>query len=258
MGRKLAIGLVIVVVIGAGLALSGGRVQVKLGEHHAGIGKHVGHHSKRGGMERTISVGGNGAIIVSPDRARVTIGVRSFAVEANDALNINNEKMRRVIDGLMALGIARKDIQTSDFGLSRRTNRNKTKVGNEDGFVGYDIKNEINVIARDVTLVGDVLDKVIGWGATDIGMLYFSVSDRDELMSRARAMAIDDATDSAQAFAKAAGVVLGAVLIINEDGGRGYGRDGLAEIDERALEEAPIFMTMERINSSVTITFGIE
>lgn len=258
MGRKLAIGLVIIVVIGAGLALSGGRVHLKLGEHHAGIGKHIGHHGRRGGMERTINVSGTGAVVTLPDRVHISVGVRSFGKEAADALDVNNTKMTRVVEGLLALGLDRNDIQTSEFSLDRRTNREQVSLENPEGFIGYDIKNKIRIKTAKVELVGTVLDSVIGWGATNIDSLYFSVSNQSELISEARSLAVEDAKVTAADLAEAAGVTLGPILLINEATSQRYRETSAAMEVERLDAEMPIYMTQERVATGVTVTFAIK
>lgn len=258
MGRKLAIGLVIVVVIGAGLVLSGGKLHLRLGEHHVGLkhGKHSGHH-RRGGMERTINVSGTGTVVVLPDRVAVMVGVVSFGKDAATALDINNGKMERVVEGLLSLGLERNDIQTSQFELDKQTDRKKIAPDNPEGLVGYTVRNMVRVQTARVDLVSMILEKVIGWGATNIGGLNFSISNQADLMTEARNLAIEDARATAEEIATASGVDLGKVLLVNERNGR-YRETSVAKEVQRLDADMPIYMTQERVTAGVAVTFAIK
>jgi hypothetical protein len=258
MFRNLTIGLIIVAAIGGALVLGGGRVHLKLGEHHAGIGKHGGYHGKRGGMERTINVRGTGAVVVAPDRARISIGVRSFSLEASQALDVNNAKMARIIEGLKSIGIERRNIQTSDFELRRRTDRNQTRPGNEDGFVGYDISNKVDVETEKVDLIGTILENVISWGATDINDLDFSLTDKSEEMVLVRTRAIEDARIRAEQLVAAAGVSLGSIVNIKEGGGYSYREREAVSLSGSDMQDVLIFMTPEIVSATVSVTFRLE
>ena len=71
--------------------------------------------------------------------------------------------------------------------------------------------------------VGDVLDRVVAAGATDVGNVSFLylVSDASKLLDRAREAAIADARRKAEVYAKAAGIQLGRLEWITEDTSNG-------------------------------------
>lgn len=259
--RNLTIGLIIVAVIGSALVLSGRRIHLKLGEHHAAIGKHGGYHGRRGEHsikgERTLSVSGTGTVVVLPDRVGVMVGVNSFGKDAASALKTNNVKMERVVEGLLSLGLERNDIQTSQFELDKETDRKNITKENPEGLVGYTVKNTVRVQTARVDLVSTILEEVIGWGATNIGALDFSISSRSDLMAEARNLAIEDAQATAEEIAEAAEVGLGQILLVNEENGR-YRETSTAKEVQRLDADMPLYMTQERVTAGVSVTFSIE
>lgn len=260
MGRKLAIGLVIVVVIGAGLVLSGGQYHVRLGEHHVGLGhgKHAGHHGRRGGMERTIIVGGSGAVLAAPDTANLSIGVETFSVDSGKALDENNGRMTKVIKGLKSLGLTTDEIQTSGFSLRRETDKEKGRPGFEDGFIGYSVSNNIQVRTSQIDLIEGILDQFIGWGATELNSLRFSVEDDSTYLAIARANAVQDARRHAKELVDASGAELGEVLRIDDGGERYRDRRSPTAVRSDVLDDdAPVFLTTETVYAWVTVTFRI-
>jgi uncharacterized protein YggE len=79
----------------------------------------------------------------------------------------------------------------------------------------------VNVTIRELGKVGDVLDRVVAAGATEVGNVSFMVSDASKALDQAREAAIADARRKAEVYAKASGVRLGRVEWINEDTGSG-------------------------------------
>lgn len=263
MGRKLAIGLVIIVVIGAGLHLSGGRVHLKLGEHHAGIGKHIGHHGKRSDKARLISVSGSGVVYAAPDVFTLSIGVESFHADADAALDDNNTRMARVIKGLRELGLSENEVRTTGFQVAK-IYLEEEHVGviepfSRDGFVGYAAENDIFIRSHQLSLVEPVIGSVVGWGATSVLSLGFSIEDETEYLLQATALAVEDAQAKAQQLVEAAGAELGEIVVIAKNDNR-YSRSSSAAPDISAIlgEDAPLFLTVESVNAGVTVTFGIK
>ena len=73
---------------------------------------------------------------------------------------------------------------------------------------------------RDFTLLGGILDQVITDGANDLNGLQFGIQEPDPLVDAARQAAVADGIAKAQLLAGAAGVTLGPVQSISEQGGR--------------------------------------
>ena len=65
----------------------------------------------------TLSVDGQGTGTAAPDMATVTIGVTTQGKDAAKAQNDNDWVSNQIQDAVSGLGIAEKDIQTSNYSL---------------------------------------------------------------------------------------------------------------------------------------------
>ena len=184
-----------------------------------------------GGVVRQITVVGTGEVKAAPDQATVQIGVQTQGEAARDALTENNAKMAALIEQLKQLGVAEKDIQTSNFSISP-TYSNDGRV-----VTGYQVNNMASITSRNVAAAGDLLDDIMSAGANTVWGISFGIGDPKALQSAARDAAIADARTRAEAMAKAAQGTVGQVLSISENIGqvpkplllRGGGEAGAAD-----------------------------
>lgn len=208
---------------------------------------------------RGITVVGVGKASGTPDVANVNIGVETEADTVQQAVTDNKDKMTNLLSALKALGIADKDIQTTNYGVY--TQRQPSPDGKGLGPTTYHVNNQVNVVVRDVNKLGDVLDKVVAAGANNIYGVSFSVADTSKLEADARTKAIADAKDRAESLAKLAGVTLGDVVSISEVvGGSGPVYDGARMAAATGLGGggAPIQPGELEMNMSIQVTFAIK
>jgi uncharacterized protein len=212
-------------------------------------------------MNRGITVVGTGKASGTPDVANISVGVETVAASVQQAVDDNKAKMTQLLDALQSLGIADKDIQTSNYGVYTERQSVPVPDGKGDqGPVSYHVTNQVNVIVRDVNKLGDVLDKVVAAGANNIYGVNFSVADTSKLQAGARAKAIEDAKSRAESLAKLAGVALGDVMSVSEIiGGSGpiYGVMESAKMGSGG-GGAPIQPGELEVNMSVQVTFAIK
>jgi hypothetical protein len=122
------------------------------------------------------------------------------------------------------------------------------------------VNNQVNVIVRDVTKLGDVLDKVVAAGANNVYGVNFGVDDTTKLQSDARAQAFADAKARADSLAKLAGVTLGEVVSVSEV----IGNAGpMLESARMSVASglgggAPIQPGELQVNLSIQVTFAIK
>lgn len=164
-----------------------------------------------------VTVNGQGSVSITPDTALAQVGVEARAPQLNDALADATQRMTQVLESVRALGIDSKDISTSRIAIDpiaapRRNEGDPVRID------GYRVGNTAQVRIRDVRMVGRVLDAVVRAGANTIGSLAFTVSDRTAVEAQARALAVRDAATKAQQLADAAGVPLGPLLTLTEQG----------------------------------------
>jgi uncharacterized protein len=164
--------------------------------------------------ERFISVSATGSVDAEPDLASVSVGAIVEADTAKEALARSSTLMAKLIDGLKALGIAAKDIETTAINIEPRYAQ--AKDGRPAALAGYRLVNRVHLTVREVKRLGEILDGAIGLGANQVNGIGFDVSNAETLMDDARRLAIANARRRADLYAAAAGAQLGSVLTISE------------------------------------------
>jgi uncharacterized protein YggE len=165
--------------------------------------------------ERYVSVSATGSVAADPDMASISTGVIVEADTAKDALARNSTVMAKLIDGLKALGIAAKDIQTTAVNVEPRYA--PAKDGRPATISGYRVVNQVRLTVREVKRLGEMLDAAITLGANQVSGINFDVSNAETLKDEARKQAMVNAKRRAELYATAAGAQLGSVLTISED-----------------------------------------
>ena len=182
-----------------------------------------------------ITVVGRGEAFGAPDRAEINVGIETFAETVEEATSQNQTTVESIMAALEKDGIAREDVQTSNYSLWA-----EQIYGDRgpEGIAGYRVSNQVRVIIRDIEQVGDVIAAVTGAGANNIHGVSFSVADPAALEAEARSEAIANARERAESLAELSGVELGEVVVISEVigqsgpipyGDRGMGGGAMAE-----------------------------
>jgi len=174
-----------------------------------------------GGVKRsTISVTGNGAVSIPPEYVAVSVGVRTEAKTASDALQENNALTSGVSVAILGLGIDGDDVVTDSIRLSPTTFYNKTTQRSE--VTGFSASNTLTVNIRPQgdereldELAGEVLTALVEEGINNINSVRFLADDTAAAADRARTMAVDDALAQAATFAGAAGYRVQGVKTMN-------------------------------------------
>jgi uncharacterized protein YggE len=167
--------------------------------------------------EHTISVTGVGRVMLAPDTADVRLGVIVQRPTATEARAAAATAMTGVIDVIRKAGIADKDIQTAMLSLQPVYDYNKQS--NPPPLVGFQVVNTLNIVVRDLSKVGDLIDDAIGAGATSVDGVSFRVENPTAAEAQARKAAVEDARTKANALASAAGVSIVGVSAISEQSG---------------------------------------
>ena len=157
--------------------------------------------------ERHVSVSATGSVAADPDMASISAGVVVEADTAKEALARNSTVMAKLIDGLKALGIAPKDIQTTAVNVEPRYVQ--AKDGRPATINGYRVVNQVRLTVRDVKRLGEILDPAITLGANQVNGIGFDVANAETLKDEARKQAMANAKRRAELYATAAGAQLG-------------------------------------------------
>lgn len=167
---------------------------------------------------RRIHVSGEGSAALAPDMAVLTMTVNREAPTAREAVSASSRSMAAVIESMLSLGIAERDLQTAGFSIQpayKHTPRT-AEGGGERKLVGYTVRNTLTVRVRDITRVGEILDTAVTLGVNEGGDIQFTNDDPSAALTSAREKAVVDATAKARTLAAAAGVGLGDVVEISE------------------------------------------
>ncbi|MEW6059225.1 MAG: SIMPL domain-containing protein [Actinomycetota bacterium] len=162
--------------------------------------------------DRTVTVTGTAIIRSSPDKAVVTLGVRTQAESAQKAMEENADKMSRVMEALSDAGLEEGDIATAWVNLYPNYDEHGLVV------VSYTAENQVDATVHDMDEVGEVIDTAVAAGANLAGGISFQLSDRDKGVDRALQAAVADARSKAEILAAAGGATLGSVISITETG----------------------------------------
>jgi uncharacterized protein YggE len=167
--------------------------------------------------ERSVIVIGEGSVSAAPDYAEIRSGVTTRAKTAKEATEANSKAMAAITAMLLGAGIAQPDIQTSRFSV-QPIYVSQQSAG-EQKLSGFSVSNQIDVTIRQLDKAGEILDRLVTTGATDIGNVQFLHSDTSKALDRAREAAMADARRKAELYAHASGLTLGSVTWITEDSG---------------------------------------
>ena len=206
---------------------------------------------------RTMTLTGTGTVMTAPDKAVITVGVATNSRTAAAALKQNSASMTAVLDLLAAEGIAKKDIQTTNFSVSPRIvydNKNRNKPPR---VAGYTVTNQVRATVRDLAKIGPVLDKVVEAGSNRIDGIQFDISEPQPVHDEARRLAVRDAVRKAKLLAEEAGVKLGGIMSISDTTARPIQRPIAGFARASAEAAVPVAAGQQTVRQRVNITWEI-
>jgi uncharacterized protein YggE len=197
---------------------------------------------------------GEGSVNVTPDYAQIESGVITTAKTVKEAVDANSKVMAAITSALRESGIADKDVQTSRFSVQQVYATQEPRA--EPKVVGFRVSNRVRVNMRQIDKVGEILDRLVAAGTTDVGNIAFLVSDPSKALDRAREAAIADARHKAEVYAQAAGLRLMGVNWITEDDGSAPPIPMRAQ-RETAAAGVPIATGEDILRVRVTVSFDV-
>ncbi len=200
-----------------------------------------------------VVVVGEGKVAVAPDLAQVRSGVTTVAKTVKEAVETNSRTMAAVITSLTESGIVQKDIQTSQFSI-QPVYAPTDGQHPESKLTGYRVSNQVTAKVRRIEKLGDVLERLVAAGATDVWNVEFLVSDPSKALDEAREAAIADARRKAEVFARAAGATVGRVISIEEAGAM---PPPFPRIGAAAAMPVPIATGENTLRATVTVGFDL-
>jgi len=166
---------------------------------------------------RIIDVVGEASVNVTPDYARLTLGVTTTGKDARDALAANARAVGSLIAVIKGEGVAPADIQTSDVSISPAfASPPQNAAPSTRAITGYTVTNMVTVTARDLSRIGALIDKAVESAANVVYGVAYGENDPSALLDTVRPEAVADARRKAEIYAHAAGAKVGRVLSLTE------------------------------------------
>jgi uncharacterized protein YggE len=127
-------------------------------------------------LRSTITVVGDGRVLVQPDIALASFGVEATGQTLTDAQAQASTRMQAVVDTLTGLGISRDDIRTSRLSASPIYDQMDASI-----IRGYRADNSVQVKLRQIDQVGAIVDAITSAGANRVDGLSFAVDNLETL-----------------------------------------------------------------------------
>ncbi|MCJ8148483.1 SIMPL domain-containing protein [Shinella sedimenti] len=211
--------------------------------------------------EATIIVTGEGSAEVAPDMAVVDLGVVKDGKTAREALDANNKAMADILAALKEAGIEERDVQTSGFMINPQYQYPQSSTGENPPpvLIGFQVTNTVTLRVRDLTKLGEIVDKTVTLGANQGSGIRFVNDKPESTVSAARKKAVENAVAKAKELTEAAGVGLGRVIEISETSYRAEAMPiarAMAK-DFAASGSVPIAAGENSYSVTVNVTFAL-
>lgn len=207
-------------------------------------------------LRSTITVVGDGRVLVQPDVANVTFGVEATAPTQAAAQADAATRMQAVVDTLLALGIPREEIRTSRLSAHPVHDQRDPSVVR-----GYQANNSVQVKLRNLDQVGAIVDAVTAAGANRVDGIFFAVDQIEAPKGQARGLAMQNARTKADQLAGLAGMrIVGIKAIQESDASSNPPRPQPARADAygAAAPAPPVEPGQQEVATQVTVTYVIE
>ena len=216
--------------------------------------------------QHTIHVSGEGEVFTVPDTAEFTFTVQQEAESVAQAQESVTQRANTITQYLKDKDIAEEDIKTVGYNINPRYEyRDEVDIRPPEGrrvLVGYEVSQRTRVKVTDTSKVGTLLGGIGEQGVSEVSNVSFTVEDEQQVKDEARAQAIQDAKEKAQALADQLGVRLGDVVDFNQSHDQPrylMDKASARENDDAAGGATPdISPGQNRIVSNVNITYEIQ
>jgi len=179
-----------------------------------------------------ITVNGEAAVSVKPDKIVVTFGIETWDANIMTAKRKNNDILKNAVVAIKESGIPEKEIQTDHLSIEPRYKNDYRK----EGFIGYFVRNTFVVTLTEPDKVEELVTKVLQAGVNYIHGIDFQTTEFKKYREQARDLALKAAKEKAEKMSGVLGQSVGAPIQINENysgspwwyysswSGWGYGR----------------------------------
>jgi uncharacterized protein YggE len=205
----------------------------------------------------TLRVTGQAQVSVPADVVKVNFTVETESASAQEATDLNAQRMDAVARALRGAGIL--GLVTETFGYNLRPEYETGRTVSNRIISGYRVQNNLRVTLPDVDATGMIMDLAIEAGANRISDLLFEASDTRAAELEALQMAVAMAREQAEVMAESMGVRLGIALEVQGGATAPSPRSPGAMMlrAEAGVPSTPIEAGDQVVLASVTITYRI-
>jgi hypothetical protein len=201
-------------------------------------------------------VSGEGKVSVTPDIAKVILGIQENGTSLKNIQNSVNEKSKALTDSLKKLGVGESDIKTVSYNVYPQYDY----TSSVQKITGYQVSTNYEVKIKDFDKVNEVLVAATAAGANSTGGINFEVNDqtKSKKLQEAREKAVEVAKEKASGLAKAAGISLGKIINISESQSGGEIRPMYATKDiGLGSGESPVPADIQPGETELSITISL-
>ncbi len=207
----------------------------------------------------SVSVTGIGTATGIADMAVISFNIDVSNIDAGDAVDEATELAEGAIEAAVEMGISEEDIETVGYSiyLEEEYDYNTYEYTGENL---YHLTHSFTIKVRDIDQAGDILSALVRGGATSVGGINFTISNRDELIVEARENALIQAKETAEQLAEGLGVSLGDPISVSEwvDYYGGYDTYGYGGYDDYYYESPPISPGNSSVTMNVSVSYEID
>jgi len=157
-----------------------------------------------------INVSGEGKIMVTPDRADITIGVENVGSDATDVKKKNDATIDAVIKYLKSIKLPAEDYQTQRVNLYRNYDSSKKKYS-------FTASQTIVIHLKDLSKYDTMMMGLVDAGVNNIQGVEFKTSKLAQYESEARVKAVASAKQKANDYAGALNQKIGKAVTVSDN-----------------------------------------
>ena len=203
----------------------------------------------------TLTVQGQGSVMVTPDLASLSLSVTRFASTAPPALAAVNRSVAAIVGAVRAAGVPASGIQTE--AVTSRCGRVRVGPRHHRRLIKRCTAGQSVSITSSATIAGAVIDAAIHAGARNINDPDFSFSDPSAGEVAAEHAAIADARSQAEAAAAQLGYVVTGVQSVTINPQSGITPTERAASGAPAAAPTKVHPGKEEVDATVAVVFTI-
>lgn len=170
---------------------------------------------RRKKMEKIIRVEGKGIVRRKPDLIRLSFHLKAENEKYEKALSMYNEDNRKLLEAVVASGMSREDMKTTNLRIGTRYEQEHDGKFYKNVFKGYEFTSKLFLeMPMDLEKLSDLLSEITERGTTPEFEITFGISDEEAALEEALKEAVLDARKKAKVLSEAMEVSLGHVKVI--------------------------------------------